>query len=117
MDTQCFGSFEALNGWLEARCRALWLTIEHPDYAGITVTEVLEQGQMYLMPMPTPFGGYVELLVHVSSTCLVTVERNQHSAPCHLANSKATIRLYADRLACLYRADDRGQASTYTRKT
>jgi hypothetical protein len=30
---------------------------------------------------------------------LVTVERNQYSVPCHLANSKVTLRLYADRLA------------------
>lgn len=96
--TQCFASFEALNGWLDERCRALWSTVEHPDYAGICVAEVLEQEQIYLMPMPTPFDGYVELLARVSSTCLVTVERNQYSVPCHLANSKAAIRLYADRL-------------------
>ena len=28
----------------------------------------------------------------------MTVERNQYSVPCHLANSKATIHLYADRV-------------------
>jgi len=50
------------------------------------------------MPMPTPFDGYVEVVARVSSTCLVTVERNQYSVPCHLANSKATIHLYADRV-------------------
>lgn len=96
--TQCFASFDALNTWLDARCRALWLAVEHPDYAGICVAEVLEQEQIYLMPMPTPFDGYVELLARVSSTCLVTVERNQYSVPCRLANRKATIRLYAGRL-------------------
>jgi Mu transposase-like protein len=97
-NTQCFASFAELNVWLDARCRALWLTVEHPDYAGITVAEVLEQ-EVYLLPMPTPFDGYVELLARVSSTCLVTVDRNQYSVSCHLANSKATVRLYADRLA------------------
>lgn len=96
---QCFSSFAELNAWLDARCRALWLAVDHPDYAGITVAEVLEQEQIYLMPMPTPFDGYVELLARVSSTCLVTVERNQYSVPCHLTNSKITLRLYADRLA------------------
>jgi hypothetical protein len=50
------------------------------------------------MPMPTPFDAYVEVVARVSSTCLVTVERNQYSVPCHLANSKATIHLYADRV-------------------
>jgi hypothetical protein len=31
------------------------------------------------MPMPTPFDGYVEVVARVSSTCLVTVKRNQYS--------------------------------------
>lgn len=50
------------------------------------------------MPMPTPFDGYVEIVARVSSTCLVTVERNQYSVPCHLANRRATIHLYSDRV-------------------
>ncbi len=96
--TQCFSSFEELNTWLDLKCRALWTEIEHPHYAGITVADALEQEQIYLMPMPTPFDGYIEILARVSSTCLVTVERNQYSVPCHLANRKATIHLYADKV-------------------
>lgn len=46
------GSFGELNVWLEIRCRALWAEIEHPEYSGITVAEVLEQERMYLMPCP-----------------------------------------------------------------
>lgn len=49
------------------------------------------------MSTPTPFDGYVEVIARIFSTCLVMVERNQYSVPCHLANSKATIHLYADR--------------------
>jgi transposase len=96
--TQVFSSFAELNSWLDARCRSLWLKLEHPDYKGVTLADALEQEQIYLMPMPTPFDGYVEVMARVSSTCLVTVERNQYSVPCHLANSRATIHLYADRL-------------------
>ena len=96
--TQTFGSFVELNAWLDARCRTLWSEIAHPDYTGVTLAEALEQEQIYLMPMPTPFDGYVEVVARVSSTCLVTVERNQYSVPCHLANSKAAIHLYADRV-------------------
>ncbi len=40
---QQFSSFEELNVWLEARCRALWSQVQHPDYAGITVADALEQ--------------------------------------------------------------------------
>jgi len=87
-----------MNAWLDLRCRALWFEVEHPDYTGVTSADALEQEQSYLMPMPTPFDGYVEVVARVSSTCLVTVARNPYSAPCHLANSKATIHLYAGRI-------------------
>jgi hypothetical protein len=96
--TQVFSSFAELNAWLDARCRTLWSEIEHPDYTGVTLAEALEQEQIHLMPMPTPFDGYVEILARVSSTCLVTAERNQYSVPCHLANRKAILHLYADRI-------------------
>ena len=95
---QQFSLFEDLNNWLEARCRALWLEIQHPDYAGITIADALEQEQLHLMPMPTPFDGYVEVLARVSSTCLVTLQRNRYSVPCHLANQMASVHLYADRV-------------------
>jgi transposase len=50
---QKFSSFDELNDWLAARCLALWATIEHPEYEGITLADALEQEQPYLMPMPT----------------------------------------------------------------
>jgi hypothetical protein len=118
--TQCFNSFDELNIWLEARCRSLWSEIEHPDYTGISVTEVLAQEQLYMMPMPTPFDGDVEVLARVSSTCLVTVQRNRYSVPCQLANRHVAIHLYPDRIevccendivACHRRLLDRDQVS------
>jgi hypothetical protein len=96
--TQSFSSFAELNAGLDLRCRTLWAEIEHPEYRGVTIADALEQEQIYWMPMPTPFDGYVEVLARVSSTCLVTAERNQYLVPCHLANSKASIHLYADRV-------------------
>jgi hypothetical protein len=117
---ECFGSFGALNTWLEERCRALWLALPHPDYAGITVADALAQEQLYLMPTPTAFDGYVEVLTRVSSTCLVTVQRNRYSVPCHLANQKVATHLYPDRIetyaenarvACHARLWDRDQVS------
>jgi transposase len=97
-NTRCFDSFEGLNAWLDERCRALWSEVEHPHYAGITLAEALEQEQAYVMPMPTPFDGYVEIVARVSSTSLVAAERNQYSVPCHRANGRATLRLYSDRV-------------------
>ena len=92
-------SFDELNIWLEARCSNLWSELEHPDYAGITLTDTLEQEQPYLMAMPTPFDGYVETTGRVTSTCLVSVGRSRYSVPCHLANRMVSIHLYADRVA------------------
>ena len=68
-----FGSFTELNVWLAERCRALWSEIRHPEYKQFSVAEMLEQERGELMPMPTPFDGYVERSAKVSSTCLVAV--------------------------------------------
>jgi len=117
---QRFSTFDEVNAWLEVRCRALWSEVQHPEYVGITVADVLEQEQLYLMPMPTPFDGYVEVLARVSSTCLVSVQRNRYSVPCHLANHKIAVHLYPDRIeayaenaivACHPRLHNRDQTS------
>jgi hypothetical protein len=54
--------------------------------------------QAHLMPMPTPFDGYIEWVARVSSPCLITVHRNRYSVPCTLANQKISVRLYAGRI-------------------
>ena len=99
---QQFSSFSDLNQWLETRCRALWSEIQHPDYAGITLADALEQEQLYLMPMPAPFDGYIEVLARVSSTCLVTLQRNRYSVPCRLANQMVAVHQYADRIEIVH---------------
>ena len=109
---QKFSSFEELNTWLEARCRSLWNELEHTEYEGITLSDALEQEQPYLMPMPTPFDGYVETAGRVSSTCLVSMDKNRYSVPCHLANRMVSIHLYADRVAFY---DDTGYVASHRR--
>ena len=94
---QRFGSFTELNLWLLARCRALWRELKHPEY-DLTLAEMLEQEQPHLMPMVTPFDGYVETLGKVSSTCLVSEERNRYSAPCELVGQMVSIRIYPERI-------------------
>jgi hypothetical protein len=60
---------------------------------------MLEQEQAQMMPMPTPFDGYVEKPARVSSTCLVTVHRNRYSVPCELAGQMVSVRLYPARVS------------------
>jgi hypothetical protein len=59
---------------------------------------MLEHERTFLMPMPTPFDGYVETPARVSSTCLVSVARNRYSVPCELAGQMVSTRLYPNRM-------------------
>jgi transposase len=93
-----FGSLAELNQWLEARCIELWSELPCPGSSGLTVADVLEMERAELMPMPSAFDGYVEVLARVSLTCLVVLERNRYSVPCRLANRRVSLRLYPGRL-------------------
>ena len=64
---------------------------------------MLEQEQLQMMPMPTPFDGYVEQESKVSSTCLVSVTRNRYSVPCELAGQRVSSRLYPNRVTVVAR--------------
>ena len=96
-----FTSFAELNAWLAQRCRALWDELRHPEHSALSVADVLEQEQSQMMPMPTPFDGYVERPARVSSTCLVTVSRNRYSMPCELAGQMVSTRLYPGRVCVI----------------
>jgi hypothetical protein len=95
---QRFGSLAELNAWVATRCRSLWEDLNHPDCRDMSVAEVLEQERLHLMPMPTPFDGYVERAARVSSTCLVVVARNRYSVPCEFAGQMLSTRLYPSRV-------------------
>ena len=43
------------------------LMIGGTDHADKTIADMLMQERTYLMPMPTPFDGYIEVLAQVSS--------------------------------------------------
>lgn len=93
-----FSSFLELNLWLLERCRALWWEIRHPEYAELSVAEMLEHELPHLMPMPVPFDGYLESPHKVSSTSLVSVARNRYSVPCEFVGQRVSTRLYPERI-------------------
>jgi transposase len=93
-----FGTLVELNAWLSERLRALWSEIRHPEHAQFSIAEMLEHEQTHLMPVPVAFDGYVETLARVSSTCLVSVQRNRYSVPCDLVGQMVSVRLYAQRV-------------------
>jgi hypothetical protein len=94
-----FGSFVELNAWLGERCRDLWSELRHPEHSQFSVAELLEHEQSRLMPMPEPFDGYVENPARVSSTCLVSVQRNRYSVPCELVGQMVSVHLYPTRVS------------------
>lgn len=65
---------------------------------------MLEQERIQMMPVPTPFDGYVEKPTRVSSTCLVSVQRNRYSAPCKLVGQWVSTRLYPGQV-CIVAGD------------
>jgi transposase len=92
-----FGSFAELNVWLATQCLAAW-DASHPDLPGVTIRDAWTQERAQLMPMPTPFDGYVEVPARVSSTSLVSVARNRYSVPCVYAGHRVSVRLYPERV-------------------
>ena len=95
MDVECVRG----NLWLGQRCQALWAELQHPEYKGFTLAEMLEQERTALMPCPPPFDGYVEKMSRVSSTGLVSVDRNRYSVPCEWVGQWVSCRLYPGQIA------------------
>ncbi len=110
---QRFGSFVELNVWLEARCQALWSELPYPDVEHLTIADALTIERDALMPMVPIFDGYVEAVATVSSTSLVSIERNKYSVPCAFANHKLSVRLYPDRIEAHDRGKRRGKRDTH----
>jgi hypothetical protein len=107
-----FHSFEELNVWLGQRCRELWAALPHPQYNGFSVADVLEHERAEMMPMPTPFDGYVERSARVSSTGLVSIARNRYSVPCERAGQWVSSRLYPTRVEVIA---DEGRIASHER--
>ncbi|WP_281361492.1 type VI secretion system baseplate subunit TssF [Chitinibacter bivalviorum] len=87
-----FASFDELNAWLEQQCQLAWQQLRHPEYPELTLAELRQDEQLHMMPFPGAFDGYTEVLARVSSTCLITFQRNRYSVPCHWANQMVSVQ-------------------------
>ena len=104
-DAPGFSDLAALNAWLQQRCQDLWHEIRHPEQSDRTIAEVYADERSALMVMPPPFDGFVEHAKRVSPTCLVVFERNRYSVPASWANQVVSLRVYAERLVLVARAE------------
>jgi transposase len=91
-----FASLDALNAWLETRCRDLWLQTHGAH--GRVIADAWSDEVASLMETPRPFDGFVEYAKRVSPTCLVHLERNRYSVPASFANHPVSLRVYPDRI-------------------
>lgn len=92
-----FPTLEALNDWLESRCKELWTETAHGRMRG-TVADIWAEEARSLMPVSRQFDGFVEYTKRVTPTCLVHFERNRYSVPASFANRPVSLRVYPDRV-------------------
>jgi transposase len=92
-----FASLEALNEWLETRCRELWTQNAHGAHPGV-IADAWAEEVPCLMQTSRPFDGFVEYANRVSPTCLVHLERNRYSVPASFANRPVSLRVYPERI-------------------
>ena len=92
-----FASFAALNDWLATRCKEL-AQRSHPVQSQRTIAACFAEEQPLLRPITAHFDGYVEQMLRVSSTCLVTVDRNRYSVPASAAGQAVSVRTTADQV-------------------
>jgi len=93
-----WASLDELNAWLQQACVESWSNMRHPQWPELTVADVWQDEQARLMPCPSPFDGYVEQPVRVTSTALIHYQRNRYSVPCEWVNTVVSLRAYPDRL-------------------
>ena len=92
-----FPDLDALNVWLEGRCKVLWAETAHGSLPG-SISDAWEVEKPALMALPTAFNGFVEHSKRVSPTCLITFERNRYSVPASFANRPISLHVYPERL-------------------
>ena len=91
-------SLAELNDWLQVACKTSWSELAHPQWPDLTIADVWQDEVTRLMPCPRPFDGYVEQPVRVSSTSLITYQRNRYSVPCEWVNQMVSLRVYPETL-------------------
>ncbi len=92
-----FDTLAEMNAWLETRCTEL-AKRPHPTWKERPIAEVFAEERPCLRPIAAPFDGYFEQTLRVSSTCLVSYDRNRYSVPAEYAGQRVSVRANADRI-------------------
>lgn len=94
-----FADLALLNAHLFSCCLELAKKRKHPEQKEMSIQSIFDESERAaLRPSCHPFDGYNERTCHVSSTCLITFDRNRYSADCRYAYRAVTIRAYATKI-------------------
>ena len=97
-----FADIEELNRWLADQCRTIAAGHKHPEFKDRTVAECFAEEQERLVAVSTPFDGYKEIPARVTTTALVSYDRNRYSVDTSAVGRTAMIRAYADRIVIVH---------------
>lgn len=91
-----FADMEALNAYLLVRCLEIANQRKHPEKKDISIMQVFELEERTVLRALVPvFDGYLQRCCKVSSTCLVSFDRNRYSVDCRYAHQTVSLRSYA----------------------
>jgi transposase len=93
-----FVDMDELNQWLQDRCRTIAAGHKHPEFKDGTVAEYFAREKQQLKAVSSPFDGYKETPARVSTTALVSYDRNRYSVQASAAGTTVMVRAYADRI-------------------
>ena len=94
-----FSDLAHLNAHLEASCLEQAKSRKHPEQKSLSIRQVFdEQEASLLRPLIPPFEAYNEVSCKVSSTCLVSFDRNRYSVDCRYAHHVVSLRAHATRI-------------------
>jgi transposase len=98
-------NLQELNEALMAECLAWAKSRPHPQLKDKTVWEVFEAERQSLTQVQRPFDAYAEREVRVSSTALVSFDRNRYSVNCSAVGSTVQLRSYAERIVVVHQGE------------
>lgn len=104
-----FATIDDLNQWLRDRCQTLAAGHMHPEFKDRTVAEYFAQEREHLVAVGLPFDGYKEIPARVSTTALVSCDRNRYSVNASAVGRTVMLRAYANRVVIVHEGEVIGE--------
>lgn len=104
-----FATIDDLNEWLRDRCQTLAAGHTHPEFKDRTVAEYFALEKEHMVAVGPPFDSYKEIPARVSTTALVSYDRNRYSVNASAVGRAVMLRAYADRIVIVHEGEVIGE--------